>query len=58
MRSTERRWGDVHIRVVEEHIGFGSDWSHREGDHVIIAHLDGQIGDIETCASIVVGPSP
>jgi AraC family transcriptional regulator len=56
MRSTERRWGDVHIRVVEEHIGFGSDWSHREDDHVIIAHLDGRIRDIETCVEGIGAP--
>jgi AraC family transcriptional regulator len=48
MRSTVGLWGDVQVRVVEEHIGVGSDWIVRDAKHVIIAHLTGSIRDIQT----------
>jgi AraC family transcriptional regulator len=48
MRSIVGHWGDVQVRVVDEHIGVGSDWIVRDTQHVIIAHLAGSIRDIET----------
>jgi AraC family transcriptional regulator len=48
MKSTVGHWGDVQVRVVEEHIGVGSDWIVREAKHVVIVHLTGSIRDIQT----------
>lgn len=48
MRSTVGQWGDVQVRVVDEHIGVGSDWIVRDPRHVIIVHLAGSIRDIDT----------
>src|SRR5580704_9032718 len=48
MKSTVGHWGDVQVRVVEEHIGVRSDWIFRDTKHVIIAHLTGSIRDIQT----------
>lgn len=59
MRSTVGHWGDVQVRVVDEHIGVGSDWNVRDTKHVIIAHLTGSIRDIETrLDSVDVAVSP
>jgi AraC family transcriptional regulator len=48
MRSTVGHWGDVQVRVVDEHIGVRSNWIFCDTQHVLIAHLGGSIRDIET----------
>jgi AraC family transcriptional regulator len=59
MSSIEGRWGDdVRISVVREHIGLGSEWTHCEDAHVIIAHLDGPIRGVETQVEGVAVAAP
>ncbi|HWZ57664.1 MAG TPA: hypothetical protein VNW46_01715, partial [Gemmatimonadaceae bacterium] len=48
MTSAAGRWGAVQVRVVQEHVGVRTDWTVRDDNHVVIAHLHGSVRDIET----------